>query len=291
MLRCAAMASEEQIDLLRGASAEETEAAGAHFDPREFAAREALEESHYWHLYRREVVLDLLRSAGAGPGARAIELGCGTGMVATYLNESGMRVDYADVHAEALAAARRRAERALGARAEGLRFVRLDVVRQFPNGVDYDAVLLLDVLEHLPDAHAALRSVRAHVRAGAALVVTVPAFPFLWSPWDDIERHERRYTRATLTELVQTSGFRVERMTHLFFPLFFAATGVKVLRVARDAVAPRRRTSGEFTELVEAKDQGTLGRALLRVLGVERRWLRRRDLPVGTSLACVARAA
>lgn len=274
-------------DLLKGSERDFSE----FFDSNEFAAREEIESHHYWHVYRRGVVHQMLRSALPNPDGPLIELGCGTGNIATYLNERGYHVDYADVHAEGLAIARGRATNRLGAErgrdGRPLRFVRLDITRQFPEG-DYQGVLLLDVLEHLPDDHGVLETARARLarRPGSLLVFTVPAFPMLWSPWDEMQRHKRRYTLETARKLAQETGFEVLRLTYFFFPLFFAALGVKIVRTAREALGGGRPTS--ITDAVETKG-GALNAPMLRLLALEQRWLASRDLPCGSSLICVAR--
>jgi SAM-dependent methyltransferase len=266
--------------------------ADSYFDPREFLTRGKLEDEQYWHVHRRQVILQTLERAMPPERARGrlLELGCGAGTVTTYLNAHGYRVDYADVHAEALDVARSRAASRLGAGARDLRFLRLDVCQDdLPKG--YGGALLFDVLEHLPDDEAALGRVRAALEPGdgGLLIFTVPAFPVLWSPWDDIERHKRRYTLATARRLAETAGFEVERITYFFLPLFFAAGAVKLLRTARDAVKPAKPPTS-YDELTEAVSQPTLNATLLRVLGLEKAWLEQHDLPFGTSLLCVARA-
>jgi SAM-dependent methyltransferase len=272
------------------------------FDPAEFQTRAWLEDQHYWHVYRRTVVLDVLRAAGVGPGQSLIELGCGAGTVATFLNQSGLRVDYSDVHGEALRFAIERAQTRLAdrdPRTPPPRFLRADITQALPPG-EYDGVLLLDVLEHLPDDRAVLGAVRDRLRerqraqAGGAfrpfVLFTVPAFQFLWSPWDDLEKHKRRFTLAGARDLAQGFGFEIERATYFFFPLFFAAGGVKALRLARASllgVAPPPR----FEAMAETKNHPALNAAMLRLLEIERRWLRTRDLPLGTSILILARLA
>jgi 2-polyprenyl-3-methyl-5-hydroxy-6-metoxy-1,4-benzoquinol methylase len=263
-----------------------------YFDPAEFAARAVLEDQHYWHLARREVVLEAV-SAVVPPGStRLLEIGCGAGTVATFLNAHGYHVDYADVHGAALDVARARARRRLGDDVASRRFIRMDVCRSdVPTG--YDAILLLDVLEHLPDDIAVLSRLRDAVddpgRDGL-LVVTVPAFPMLWSPYDVVERHQRRYTRATLLRALSATGFEAERITYFFAPLFFGAGAVKALRTVRDQVRPHPAPE-VFTDLVETRSGRLVTASMTRLLAAERRLLRRRSLPVGTSLLCVARPA
>jgi SAM-dependent methyltransferase len=267
--------------------------ANSYFDAREFLTRGKLEDEQYWHVHRRQVILEALRDVmppDVAPG-RLVELGCGAGTVTTYLNAHGYRVDYADVHDEALRVARSRAEAQLGERVRDLRFLRLDVCHDdLPKG--YAGALLFDVLEHLPDDEAALRRVQAALapRDGGLLLFTVPAFPMLWSPWDDVEKHKRRYTLASARRLAETTGFEVLRLTYFFFPLFFAAGAVKMLRTARDVVKPAPPPTS-YEELTEAVSTPALNTALLRVLALEKAWLGQRDLPLGTSLLCVARRA
>jgi SAM-dependent methyltransferase len=274
-------------DLLTGAPGADLD---SYFDPREFITRGKFEDELYWHLYRRDVILEALRRAMPVPQEPLIEIGCGAGTVTTYLNDHGYRVDYGDVHGEALRLAYARAEERLGARAKELRFVRFDVCNQaLPR--HYRGVFLFDVLEHLPDDVAVLERVRATFGPGPSdglLMFTVPAFHALWSPWDDVEKHKRRYTVKGARALAERCGFAVDRATYFFFPLFFPAAVLKGLRVARALLAPGERVES-YRELTEANPGPLLNALLLRVLGPERRWLARRDLPLGTSLLCVAR--
>jgi 2-polyprenyl-3-methyl-5-hydroxy-6-metoxy-1,4-benzoquinol methylase len=260
-----------------------------YFDHREFAARATMEDEHYWHLARRELILETVRNV-AQRDMRMLEIGCGAGSVATFLNEHGYQVDYGDVHRDALEVARTRAADRLGADVRDRRFVRMDVCRdEIPDR--YEGILLLDVVEHLPDDVGALRSVhRALDRPNAPgfLVLTVPAFPMLWSRYDVVEHHKRRYTKASARAALEECSFEVLRATYFFFPLFFAAGAVKLVRTASNAVRPRAEPE-MFTELVETRSGPTVKRAMMALLGSERRLLRRVNLPLGTSLLCVAR--
>ena len=119
-------------------------------------------------------------------------------------------------------------------------------------------------------------------------MLTVPAFQFLWSPWDDIEKHKRRYTRANLTALLARTGFEVERATYFFMPLFFAASAVKGLRAVKNAVAPTGPAE-DITQLAEAQGGPVLNRVMLGILAAERPWLSQLPLPLGTSVMAIAR--
>ncbi len=269
------------------------DAAGmSYFDPKEFRIRADLEDEHYWHRHRREVLLQVLRDVCPDPTEPLIELGCGPGTVATHLNAAGYRVDYGDIHREGLEVAIDRARTQLGDAAEQRRFYRVDVTRELPKR-RYRGVMLLDVIEHLPDDDAALENLLPMLKAAGDdgfLLVTVPAFDFLWSPWDDIEKHKRRYTASSLSLLAERTGYRVTRSTYFFLPLFFAALGVKTLRAVRDGVLGAPPPAENIDELTETATSPLLSSVVLQVLGAETPALARKHrLPFGTSLLAVLR--
>jgi SAM-dependent methyltransferase len=242
-----------------------------YFPVEELDTLAAREGAHYWHLARREVVAEALAELPAG---RFLDVGCGAGAVTTSLNRRGFVVDYADVHRHALDLARRAAP-------PDRRFVQVDVaVAAPPKG--YDGILLLDVIEHLPDDVGALRNVRSALEPGGGLLVTVPAFPVLWSPWDEREGHKRRYTRTTLPSALTAAGFSVDRVRYFFAPLFVGSAAVQL---ARRVVRP-----APSDDLVETRASPVVNRALLAVLRWERPLVRRGWVPFGTSVLATARA-
>jgi SAM-dependent methyltransferase len=272
------------------------------FDRREFEIRAWLEDQHFWHRYRKTIILQALQRHGADPCRPLVDLGCGAGVVATYLSQHGYRVDYADVHTKALQVARQRFEATLGATAPLPRFIRVDITRGFPID-DYHGYLLLDVLEHLPDDVAVMRALHSHMRDALAkrapaggvsespdfVLFTVPAFPSLWSPWDDLEKHKRRYTQATVRRLCEEAGFEVMRATCFFFPLFFAAAVVKAIRLAGRVLRGRAAAAQAITDLAEGKTTPALSKLVLALLAPERSWLGHGNLPLGTSILVLAR--
>lgn len=86
---------------------------------------------------------------------------------------------------------------------------------------DHSAVVALNVLEHIPDDVEALRSFAGLVLPGGAIVMFVPAFPALMSPYDRVVGHQRRYTRRTLRAAAEQAGLRVEVLHHVNIIGFF----------------------------------------------------------------------
>jgi SAM-dependent methyltransferase len=154
---------------------------------------------------------------------------------------------------------------------------------RLPDGVPFegeafDAVLLLDVLEHVEADRASLAALGGRLAPGGRLVVTVPAYRWLWSAHDDANHHVRRYTRAGLVQTAEAAGLRVYEATYYNTLLFPAAAGA---RLAGRLVGSQGRSGlGIPPPLVN--------RLLAGVFGAERHLVGRVPLPFGVSVLMVA---
>jgi SAM-dependent methyltransferase len=77
---------------------------------------------------------------------------------------------------------------------------------------EYDGIVLVNVLEHIKDDHAAARGFFRSLKPGGHLMIFVPAMPFLYSKLDYAYGHYRRYTRKNLHECIATAGFEIEKL-------------------------------------------------------------------------------
>ncbi len=79
----------------------------------------------------------------------------------------------------------------------------------------FDAAVLVNVLEHIPDDRATVERLHTLLRPGGALLLFVPAHPWLYGSLDELVHHCRRYTRSGLRDLVEQAGFEIETL-HFF---------------------------------------------------------------------------
>ena len=96
---------------------------------------------------------------------------------------------------------------------------------QFHPQHKFDAILMLDILEHMPDPLAALKHARSLLHDNGVLIVTVPAFMSLWTSHDDLNHHVKRYTQKTFNPLVRDGGFAIDESRYLFhwtYPVILA---------------------------------------------------------------------
>jgi SAM-dependent methyltransferase len=116
---------------------------------------------------------------------------------------------------------------------------RLTFVSTLPDG-PFDVVTLLDVLEHVPDDATFLARLGATLRPRGHLLISVPAWPVLFSSHDLALAHQRRYLPRRLTGLLEREGFTVTRSGGLFHSLLVA----RGLAVAAERVRSRSNSRG-----------------------------------------------
>ena len=170
--------------------------------------RDEAEEKHWWYVGRRAVLAALAPKLSPGP---SLEVGCGyhSGLPPDSPNS---RLVGLDMEHDKLTGFRlRHGAQVVQGNAEQL---------PFPEGT-FASCLLLDVLEHVRDDWLALSEAFRVLSPGGRALVTVPAFPSLWSAHDEADMHLRRYRRRELLRLCEGAGFRIVKGAHfniLFFP-------------------------------------------------------------------------
>ncbi|HLL92704.1 MAG TPA: class I SAM-dependent methyltransferase [Solirubrobacteraceae bacterium] len=177
------------------------------------------EDRHWWYRGRRTVLDGVIAGLGLPASARILDAGCGSGRnmveLARYGTVTGVELSAPSV---ALAVARQAGEVVAGSVLE----------MPFPED-SFDLAVSLDVIEHLQDDLGALRELRRTVARGGALLVTVPAYPWLWSHHDEINHHHRRYTRRSLQRVAEQAGWRQTRTTYFNSLLLPVAIVLRVL--------------------------------------------------------------
>jgi SAM-dependent methyltransferase len=166
---------------------------------------------HFWFVGRRALVDELLRRHVPADGRPLLDVGCGTGFQLRALSAQGYRMVGIDLRPEGLLETR--------AGMPGARLLRGSATKLPVTDDSVGGVLLLDVLEHVDDG-AALAEVRRVLHPGGTAVITVPAFPFLWSHRDEAAGHLRRYTRRGLSRAVALAGIELIEMRFYQFLLF-----------------------------------------------------------------------
>lgn len=228
----------------------------------------ALEQQHWWFVARRAILRSLLTRLPLPPSAQILEAGCGTGGNLAMLAEFGqVRGMEANADAIAFANAKNIAEVRAGFLPHDIPF----------GGEKFDLIALLDVLEHLDEDAASLRALRTRLAPSGYLLLTVPAYPILWSQHDEAHQHKRRYLGRTLRATLERAGFRVQYQSYFNTWLLPVIALMRLLSGSRDS---------------DAKLPAPwLNRLLTRIFASERFLLGRLALPAGVSLVVIAQAS
>lgn len=182
-----------------------------------------VEERHWWFRSRRAVVRALLSRTDLPPSPRILDAGCGTGANLLEYGRLG-EVTGVDAFAEAVELCRDR----------GLDNVLEAPVEELPfEPGSFDLLFATDVIEHLDDDVRALRELRRVGADDARLVLTVPAYDWLWSDHDVSVHHRRRYTADRLRESVRAAGWTPAVDTYFFATALPAVAVVRTLRRRR----------------------------------------------------------
>jgi SAM-dependent methyltransferase len=245
------------------------------------------EDNHWWFATRTRAILAYLdRYVGAGGGLRVLDVGCGAANMAHHLGHYG-RVIGTDNNLRPLEVARQRGMDVYLGGADALPL----------EAESFDLVAMLDVIEHIPAEAAVLAECRRILRCpdpernrpGGKLLVTAPAFMFLWSRNDTLNMHQRRYTGPELTDKLVRHGFRVLRVSYSNFIVFPLAASLILMRRGR---AEPELASPHFDDdayQVEMEPMPPILNGLLKGVGVvEAALLRRARLPFGTSVIAIA---
>jgi dTDP-4-dehydrorhamnose reductase len=228
-----------------------------------------IEREHWLMRGRRMIVRDNLARYVA-PGAKVMEFGCGSGVLVSELADAGFESCGLDISADAVRFGELHGVRNLAV-IEGHRF-------EFPDNT-FDAVLSLDVIEHLEHEEWALREMERVIKPRGIVVIMAPAYMFLWGIQDEVSHHYRRYTMRGLVKKVRSStSLTVVRKSYFNTFLF---PPIALLRLACRGLGIRGRES-DFD-----LNSPLLNRILSVVFHAERRLLRHSRFPFGVSILAV----
>jgi 2-polyprenyl-3-methyl-5-hydroxy-6-metoxy-1,4-benzoquinol methylase len=222
---------------------------------------------HFWAARRFDVLVKLAGGV-LGPQKVCAEIGCGNGVLQNQLAKRfGMGVDGIDLCLKAL-------EQSV---AESGTLYYYDVFQRAPEFKEkYDVIFLFDVLEHIRDDLGFLNACLYHVKAGGHVVVNVPARKELFSKYDIVAGHVRRYDLPALRRLVDSAGLQMIGCTYWGMPLYPVLLLRKlVLRFSGEPAAyqrgftpPNRLTNSLLRTLsrLEWTPQLLLGTSIMAVL-------------------------
>jgi len=177
-----------------------------------------LEDTYWWFVGKRMFISNFIKSK---PGA-VLDIGCGTGAMLEYLSRTSEDVVGIDNNLLPILYSKNRS----GVK----RLVACDARFISMKDNAFDLVIASDLLEHIAEDEMVLSEIARILKSKGKLIVTVPAFAFLWSKHDEAAHHVRRYNIDLLRIKIQKANLTVERIsyTNIFaFPLILLLRNFK----------------------------------------------------------------
>jgi ubiquinone/menaquinone biosynthesis C-methylase UbiE len=240
-------------------------------NPGEYDKMRRLEDEYWWFVGRRELALMLLRKHSNKRSGDVLDLGCGTGAVMASATEFSESVTGLDMSDRALEYAHQRELSGL-TQADGTLLPFSDA--------SFDAIVALDIFEHIEKDDLAFAEAYRVLRPGGILVLSVPAHRWLWSKHDVALHHFRRYTVREISQQLARARFEIETASYAVFLLFPLVVLSRLLERFRPGPA----------EASLPNVPSWLNRTLIHLLRLEGGWvLSGWRLPWGSSVVAIGR--
>jgi len=238
-------------------------------DSIEFNIMAACETSHWWFFGRRVILASVFNKLVRKKNNLILDIGCGTGGNIGFLKSYGC-VSAVEPNSHAISIAKNK----------GFHDIKKGSLPDlFPTfDKKFDIICLFDVLEHLENHQEGLVLCRKMLKIDGKVVITVPAFNFLWSQHDEVHNHKRRYTKADIFDLISEANLNVVYCSYFNFILFPV---IFFMRFWKRFLNLKNKSDLK-------KQNQFLNTILKHVFSFERFLIPRLNLPFGVSIIVVA---
>lgn len=226
------------------------------------------EEMHWWHIAKRRLIKKFIR----GNNLHILVAGVGGGKICDELKSCGHHVVGLDISPASCEHIKNRF---------GVPAIRADLEKPLPfiKG-SFDLIIIADVLEHIKNDKQLMAESGLCLKSNGKIIISVPAYPHMWSLWDVRLNHKRRYTLAGIKEKVAESGLKLQRASYfhaLLYPLAY------IYRIILHLPAKGHSKNSEFAAFYNKPISAffafhyALERVMLQII----------DLPFGLSIFAV----
>ena len=235
------------------------------------------EQRHWWYRARRRILKATIKGITLPAHAHILDIGVGAGSNLYSIYPKDARLCGIEPSPALVAIAN----------ARGPIPVYKGTAEALPPPLDqqrFDAIAMLDVLEHTEDDSRVLNSVAERLVPGGVLILTVPAYTLLWTDHDVAVGHYRRYRLRPLVRKLRRHRFGIERAT------YFNALLMVPLAAFRLARRLPKATDGVNTPMSDTQfSMAGLDALLFRIFSLEQYLLKWLNFPAGISILVIAR--
>ncbi len=169
------------------------------------------EKKHFWFHHRKKIILSYLKKFVPNRNVSILEIGAGTGNIAGEIISSGYKnYSVGELHVSGLEYAK-----TYGCS----KLYQFDVYSS-PFKNHFDVICMFDVLEHLTEDEKVLKTLNDMLKPGGLVILTLPAFNFLWCNIDAVSGHKKRYIREDIKSLSSKTKFSILKNKYFFSNIF-----------------------------------------------------------------------
>lgn len=229
-----------------------------------------LERDHWWFKARRDIIKHLVKEFPKD--AEILDVGCSGGaLIEELTKENYFNITGIDISKKAIELSKNR----------GIKNCYVMDGENIKFNKKFDIIIASDVLEHIKNDKAAVRSWRSALKRNGEIICFVPALKSLWSQHDIANQHYRRYNEKMLISLFKKEKMKIKRLSFWNFSLIFP---VYLIRMIQNIFLKNKSNKHQLSETNKI-----INNQLYTLLSIENRLLRYFNFPIGISLFLVAK--
>lgn len=235
-----------------------------------------LEKYYWWFVGRRRIIERVLEKHFFGRKLNILDWGCGPGGNFGFLKKFGqvLGVDSLD---ESLRACKEKGITTV---------VKAGNLDEFMSETKFDLITNFDVLEHITEDEKFLMDAKEFLNPNGHILITVPAYQFLWTRLDDTLGHKRRYTKNEIAGKLKRNGYKV--VVASYFVFFLSPAFIFYRMIQKLTNSARNSTRGTLNDAVLEFPE-TINWLFTRILFLEAWLLSYINFPFGTSVIVLAK--
>ena len=230
-----------------------------------------IQKTHWWFVVKKIIILEQIKKYfNKSENSKILDIGCGSGLMLNSLNQFGKTYGM-DNSVEAVKFSKEiyNGEVRIG-----------NLPTDLPYSVKiFDLIIALDVIEHIECDIESLEAINSLLKSDGMAIITVPAYMFLWSSFDDINEHKRRYTLNELKNKLIKANFKIVKISYyntILFPIIYVIRKMSVI-LKKDPWSDLK------------KPNKIINYVLTKIFEIEKYLLREINFPFGVSIIAIVK--
>ena len=218
--------------------------------------------NHWWFESRKNIINHFLLKNLNNKKIKILDYGCGVGVNVEMLSKFGQLSIY-DNNINALKFIKKNYKKK-----------KFKILNNLNSKTKYDLILALDVIEHIENDKKIIKFLHKKIKKNGKILITVPAYNYLFTSKDKVLHHKRRYTKKTLSKIL-LNHFKTLKFSYFNFILFPVIAPLLIFYKVFNV---------QFIDKVEKKGNSTINKILKNIFSFEKFLISFLNLPFGISI-------